>query len=199
MCKVSCRKFLYTNPNYLLGKTTPVARVYTYFIAPPTTNQLLSTIETYGLPAKIYRDPFYSKASDVPRRPREHAGRIFRLTGGSGLKSLDDWDSSSVESIISEGKHQPLPTLGIGGWEYSIIPPSLRECRGWLDMHPATQEAKSTLQRPARSQVNSIVYHGPTPTVNSCFFVRSSVPLKLPRMSNPTPSRRRRRRGSSRT
>lgn len=165
MCKVPCRAFLYTNPYCLLGTTIPVAGVYTYSIAPPTTDQLLSTIETYGLPAKIYRDPYYSKASDVPRRPREHAGRIFRLTGGSGLKSLKDWDPSSVEPIIFKGNNR-LPTLGIGGWEYSIIPPSLRECRGWLNKHPATQEAKSTLRRPARSQVNSIVYHGPTPTVN---------------------------------
>lgn len=137
--------------------------MYTYSIAPPTTGQLLSTIETYGLPAKLYRDPYYARTSDVPRRPREHAGRIFRLTGGSGLKSLEDWDPSSAEPIVLEGKNR-LPALGIGGWEYSIIPPSLRECCGWLTMHPAAQEVKSTLRRPARSQVDSIVYYGPTLT-----------------------------------
>ncbi|KAF8122364.1 hypothetical protein EV363DRAFT_1456535 [Boletus edulis] len=60
--------------------------------------EFLSIIEQFGLPRRIYRDPFYSKKVDVPDGPREYAGRVYRLKG-RGLDALEEWQAS--ESHIS--------------------------------------------------------------------------------------------------
>ncbi|GAW03632.1 DNA polymerase zeta catalytic subunit [Lentinula edodes] len=60
---------------------TPSNYTYMYSNPPPTTSQLLSTIEDFGLKSRIYRAPYYSNEKDAPLRPREYAGLVYNLKG----------------------------------------------------------------------------------------------------------------------
>lgn len=48
-------------------------------ISPPTVDQVILTMQDYNLPSMIYQDAFFSDEMDVPDRPREWAGREFKL------------------------------------------------------------------------------------------------------------------------
>ncbi|KAF8423164.1 hypothetical protein L210DRAFT_3509833 [Boletus edulis BED1] len=50
-----------TTPNLHLNP-----RIFTYAPPPPSASEFLSIIEQFGLPRRIYRDPFYSRKVDVP-------------------------------------------------------------------------------------------------------------------------------------
>ncbi|KAF8423160.1 hypothetical protein L210DRAFT_3668451 [Boletus edulis BED1] len=82
-----------TTPNLHLNP-----RIFAFAPPPPSASEFLSIIEQFGLPRRIYRDPFYSKKVDVPDGPREYAGRVYRLKG-RGLDALEEWQAS--ESHIS--------------------------------------------------------------------------------------------------
>jgi DNA polymerase zeta len=104
---------------------------YEYAMTPPSTLNLLGSLDDYDIPSKIYRPPHYSLTSDVPERPREYAGLLFHLKGGEGITHLDTWDDSVPESAQS-GRVLPLLSVGIGGWEYAGSPPSVKEVKRWL-------------------------------------------------------------------
>ncbi len=59
-----------------------IKNAFIYAIAPPPASELLSSLESRGLPSKIYQDPHYSRAEDVPERPWEFAGLVYRLRKG---------------------------------------------------------------------------------------------------------------------
>ncbi|TFY79148.1 hypothetical protein EWM64_g4861 [Hericium alpestre] len=133
--------------------------VYRYAPAPPAASLLASTVDDHGIPSKIYRDPFYSKACDVPERPREYAGLMYRLKGGDSFEYLDEWvDTSAKEGSPGEmaKDHSPPTTfvrIGVGGWEYAGSPPTVRQTRAWL-----RSEGGRVVQKPrVRSQIE-----GPT-------------------------------------
>lgn len=64
------------------------ARSFEYVHAPPRLTELISTLELYSIPAKIYQVPYYSIESDAPERPREYAGLVYDLRGGVGISYL---------------------------------------------------------------------------------------------------------------
>ncbi|GAW03631.1 DNA polymerase zeta catalytic subunit [Lentinula edodes] len=113
---------------------TPSNYTYMYSNPPPTTSQLLSTIEDFGLKSRIYRAPYYSNEKDAPLRPREYAGLVYNLKGGEGIALLDDWVSefSSQETSNSTFSYFLQGDLSAGGWEYAGAPPSVKEVRTWL-------------------------------------------------------------------
>ncbi|KZT65126.1 hypothetical protein DAEQUDRAFT_677323 [Daedalea quercina L-15889] len=123
---------------------------YRYALPPPSTTTLLSSVDEYGIPSKIYTSPYYSRASDAPERPREYAGLVFNLKGGTGLSTLEEWTSSTPDSIGhgGTGKRRLDPT-GVTGWEYASTPPSVKEVRRWLR---SPQGCKRSVQaRPKQS------------------------------------------------
>jgi DNA polymerase zeta len=136
-----------------------IKNAFIYAIAPPPASELLSSIESHGLPSKVYQDPHYSRAEDVPERPWEFAGLVYRLKKGDGLSALEDWVSASTTEPLAENTsagdrnvfEDRFDRTGVGGWEYASAPPSVREVRGWM-----TSVAKARLcEKPqARSQAS---------------------------------------------
>ncbi|TIB42126.1 hypothetical protein E3P86_00505 [Wallemia ichthyophaga] len=86
--------------------------IYKYSIPPPTIEEALQSLKEQRAPTKIYRDPYYSNASDVPERPREYAGRVFVLKGDV----IPSWDGSC----------DTYSTRGARYFEYAPLPPSKR-------------------------------------------------------------------------
>jgi len=136
-----------------------IKNAFVYAIAPPPASELLSSLESHGLPSKIYQDPHYSKAEDVPERPWEFAGLVYRLKKGDGLSVLEEWEpSSAIEPLqkdaLSEDRNvfeDRFDRTGVGGWEYASAPPSVREVRGWLT---STTRAQPCEKRQYRSQAS---------------------------------------------
>ena len=137
-----------------------IKNAFVYNIAPPPASELLSTLESRGLPSKVYQDPYYSKAEDVPERPWEFAGLVYRLKKGDGLSVLEEWESASIQESLT--KRTPaedrnvfedrFDRTGVGGWEYASSPPSAREVRRWLT---STARARISKKPQSRSQASN--------------------------------------------
>jgi DNA polymerase zeta len=134
-----------------------IKNAFVYAVPPPPASELLSTLEFRGLPSKIYQDPHYSKAEDVPERPWEFAGLVYRLKNGDGLSILEEWKPSSIaEPLEKNAKPEDINVFedrfdrtGVGGWEYASAPPSMREVCRWL------RSMKRAREKPqAQSQVS---------------------------------------------
>lgn len=81
-----------TQPSLDPGTQNPT-HTFVYARPAPTASSLLSTLSNaYGLPSRIYQDPFYSNPSDRPIRPVEVAAGYSVIIPGTGLGSLTDWD-----------------------------------------------------------------------------------------------------------
>lgn len=127
---------------------TPKRNSFVYVYPPPTTSELLSTIEAYGLPKKIYRDPFYSNPGDVPYRPREYAGLVYHLKGDANrLSTLEGWQTNTLDPLSTGDKPR---IISPGGWEFSGCPPSRRRIKVWLKDNPPTVGKRAKM----RSQVS---------------------------------------------
>lgn len=139
-----------------------IKNAFIYAIAPPPASELLSRLESCGLPNKIYQDPHYSRAEDVPERPWEFAGLVYRLKKGDGLGVLEEWERSLTtaellaERTSAEDRNvfqDRFDRTGVGGWEYASAPPSVREVRRWITSASTTQ-ARVGEKPQARSQAS---------------------------------------------
>ena len=76
---------------------------------PPSADEVVSTMSAYGLPAVIYQDPFYSNPRDVPDRPREFAGKTFRLKSNT-LADLPDFNpiGAACDSLTQESEQNQV-------------------------------------------------------------------------------------------
>ncbi|KZT30383.1 hypothetical protein NEOLEDRAFT_1237658 [Neolentinus lepideus HHB14362 ss-1] len=110
-------------------------KAYVYGRPPPSTSVLMSTFGDHGVPSKIYRNPFYSNAEDIPEHSREYAGLVYHLKGGDDLANLEEWDSgpSSEKPATQNSGVVKFHRTGVGGWEYAGSPPSPSEVQKWLD------------------------------------------------------------------
>ena len=125
---------------------------YLYRIQPPTAAELLGSTDQYGIPSKVYRDPYYSKEIDAPEKPREFAGLVFHLKGGDGIANLEEWKTEEIMTSVRGAPPCAPDRTGVGGWEYASTPPSVREVRKWL------KEERGRLNaRPARKKDTSQV------------------------------------------
>jgi DNA polymerase zeta len=136
-----------------------IKNAFVYAIIPPPASELLSSLESHGLPSKIYQDPHYSRAKDVPERPWEFAGLVYRLQKGDGLSALEEWEPSSTIAPLARNASAEARNVfqdrfdrtGVGGWEYASTPPSVREVRWWLT---STSQARVCEKPQARSQAS---------------------------------------------
>ncbi|KAH9081664.1 hypothetical protein EDB83DRAFT_2502933 [Lactarius deliciosus] len=119
-----------------------IKNAFVYNITPPLASELLSSLESRGLPSKLYQDPYYSKAEDVPERPWEFAGLVYRLKKGDGLGVLEEWESASTQESSKTPAEDwnvfedRFDRTGVGGWEYASSPPSVREIDGVTPVGP---------------------------------------------------------------
>ena len=104
---------------------------YEYSLRPPTATDLLASLDLHDIPSKIYQPPYYSDESDAPERPREYAGLVYHLKGGTGIANLQEWSSptSTAGLPLQSGR---LSSTGVCGWEYAAMPPSVKQAKEWL-------------------------------------------------------------------
>ena len=142
------------------GSTTLRKKIYAYAFKPPSTSELLSSMFDLGLETQIHRDPYYSKAEDAPERAREYGGLKFRLQGGTGVGSLEEWASAlhGTSNDLSPSRRMPparragLDGSGILGWEHSSVPPSRRQAEEWLRKCSEEDDAKLKRERQMKMQ-----------------------------------------------
>lgn len=120
-------------------------KLYEYALKPPSVQGLVATTDDHGIPNKVYQEVYYSKETDAPDHAKEYAGILFRIHGGTGLSTLEEWDGENKTAIPGLPKRQKgplqLPRIaGIGGWEYNQCPPSRREIQNWLIENPIPTE-----------------------------------------------------------
>ena len=117
---------------------------------PPDPASASLSFQDMHIPNVIYQDAFYSNEKDVPARPREYAGRGYRLesntlpflppfdpTGTSpatyGVKANEPVDRMAVEKEFElEGKQCSWTS-----WEFAQPPPSYEEVDNWWDQKKA--------------------------------------------------------------
>ncbi|OCK80764.1 DNA polymeras-like protein zeta catalytic subunit [Lepidopterella palustris CBS 459.81] len=121
------------------------SRTYYFSQLPPTSEIVDSTMIEAGMPPVIYQDAYYSNENDVPERPREYAGREFKLESRT-LPFLPIFDPSGT-SLATYGERPPLvldkareqlghhkrrQRSGLRHWEIAALPPSSSEVDEWL-------------------------------------------------------------------
>lgn len=100
---------------------------YQYSITPPASKELVRTL----VPAKVYKDPFYSDPNDVSSRKREYGGRLYTILG-STLRYLPEFTHQLDMSFMGAGGS--VGGVGekkarIARWEFAIGPPRISELR----------------------------------------------------------------------
>ncbi|KAK0753578.1 hypothetical protein B0T18DRAFT_358164 [Schizothecium vesticola] len=141
---------------------------------PPTVVEVLSTLQSNGLPDVIYQDAFYSKETDVPPRSREYAGREYRLDGNS-LPFLPDFDLTGqspatfgikpdappdLSALEMESKRQQKQCT-LMSWEIADPPPAYHEVKKWWEekqqahraQYPNSSQPPPLTQKPPMSQI----------------------------------------------
>ncbi|KAK2064956.1 DNA polymerase family B [Colletotrichum caudatum] len=121
---------------------------------PPAPKELMSAMSCLQIPDVIYQDAYYSEEKDVPARPREYAGREFRLESNT-LPYLANFDPTGTSSA-SMGHKQDVPidklktellyhtqgkACSYRSWEMAQPPPSFKEVQDWWNKkHPVQRK-----------------------------------------------------------
>jgi DNA polymerase zeta len=151
------------------------AHFFLFKSTPPDSASILSTIEDFGLPQVIYRDPYYSNESDVPDRPREYAGREFKLESDTAIylpefdamgsfnpaieKTRSRFDKAREEKAFQYKKR----ACRLRGWEISEAPPCRGEVDEWLErggLPAETSEVGINMEYSGKRDLSQI--EGPT-------------------------------------
>ncbi|KAH6705620.1 DNA polymerase zeta catalytic subunit [Verticillium dahliae] len=145
---------------------------------PPSKVDVTTSLGDDHTPDVIYQDAYYSNESDVPLKPREYAGKEFRLESNT-LPYLPDFDPTRV--LQDGGRYEetdnPAFDEALGdeqramcsfrGWEIAQPPPSYREVKKWWETKQTKRKSKSdaalkSLQSPKVNHHYSQI-DGPTP------------------------------------
>jgi DNA polymerase zeta len=111
---------------------------------PPNSAEVTSSMLEFGLPPVIYQDAYYSDERDVPERPREYAGKEFKLESTS-VPYLPDFDPlgnslavmGEKPAVVRDKKREEAvfkyrrQQCSLRNWEYSVPPPSFDEVKQW--------------------------------------------------------------------
>ena len=142
---------------YWAGRTT----MFIVNSTPPSVEEVCSTMKFYGLPDVIYPDAFYSNDDDVPPRPREYAGREYRLDGNS-LPYLPDFDPTGQSPATFGVKPELGPDLlgmelafeeqrsqcTLTSWEIADPPPTFAEVKAWWSEKEKSKNRQTRSGRP---------------------------------------------------
>lgn len=123
----------------------------------PNPSEVSSSLSEYGYPSVIYKKAHYGNAADVPDRPRDYAGREFRLEG-SDIHYLPDFDPSG-RSLAMMGEQMPVAKDKIAQeeadrflressssrvWEFAPVPPSRAEVISWFEQQELERQTQPT-------------------------------------------------------
>lgn len=112
----------------------PLARnAFAHAAKPPSTAQLLANLAANGLSDVLYKDPFYSKAKDVPTGAREFAGKSFSIEGDSVrfLKPFLHFGMTPAVALAQQSAAN-VRIADVTRWEFAERPPSKTAMREWL-------------------------------------------------------------------
>ena len=124
---------------------------FVFGVPPPSSVEVEQTVS----PSVIYQDAYYSNEKDVPDRPREYAGREFKLesntlpflpafdkNGGHGKKKgvLD----RAREDLLLQRRRRNCSLLS---WQIMRPPPTWDDVVGWLgnEDDPLQQQDRDAL------------------------------------------------------
>ena len=154
------------------------ASVRLFRFAAPGTTEIASTLGDFGRPPMVYQKAYYSNESDVPERPRQYAGREFRLESDT-IQFLPEFDPSGnlpgmfgeqlpipIDRDLQESYDQHLrETCTVREWEFAAVPPSRSEVIEWFERLEAPCETGDTVpvapQPEAKQELLSQI-EGPT-------------------------------------
>ena len=111
----------------------------------PSCLAVVSTMQDFNLPPVVYQDAFYSNELDVPERPREWAGREFKLESLT-LPFLPEFDPTGssdatfgekagvVLDKIKEERHyeRQRRSCSLRSWTIAESPPTYSEVEDWF-------------------------------------------------------------------
>ncbi|KAJ5111121.1 C4-type zinc-finger of DNA polymerase delta [Penicillium argentinense] len=134
----------------------------------PGTNEVASTLDQYGRPSVIYQKAYYSDEADVPERPREYAGKEFRLESDS-IHFLPAFDPSGETPavfgeqapVLLDREHQEefdqklRQSSTARVWEFAPVPPSRSEVVEWFENTLAESSSKSTKKESSELKIET--------------------------------------------
>lgn len=120
----------------------------------PTPNEVADTMGDDGRPTVIYQDAYYSNDTDVPERPRNYAGREFRLESNT-LPYLPEFDKMKIPMRSYANKTAALFDIQKRDrelrrdctarvWEFARLPPSRLEVVEWWENELRARDINST-------------------------------------------------------
>ncbi|KAL2758400.1 hypothetical protein ACRALDRAFT_1040443 [Sodiomyces alcalophilus JCM 7366] len=152
-------------------------RSFLLTVLPPSSLEISSTLKDFKIPDVIYQDAYYSNEKDVPRRPREYAGKEFRLesktipflpqfdptgTSAAGKGVKDDYNPGAM---IENTRDDLQKLCSFRSWEIAQRPPSFNEVQNWWIKEQreekVTAAVKSRQKRFGQRYLSQI--DGPTP------------------------------------
>ncbi|KAF7892479.1 uncharacterized protein EAF02_000017 [Botrytis sinoallii] len=112
--------------------------------SPPSAHFVSTTLSSFNLPLILHQDAFYSREEDVPERPREWAGREFKL-GSTSVPFLPDFDPSATSDATFGLGPVVLPDrikdeevynhrrreCSLRAWTFTEMPPSYAKVHIW--------------------------------------------------------------------
>lgn len=153
-------------------------RIFCFQTPSPSVAEVQSTLNDDFRPSVIYQDAYYSNENDVPERPREYAGREFKLESNT-LPFLPDFDPTGMSPAMF-GEKTPIVLDRIAQekedsirrkkcflrvWEIAETPPTYEEVVAWFQKETLPSGETSTKKfdflKPAKPPVLSQI-EGPT-------------------------------------
>ncbi|THV49520.1 hypothetical protein BGAL_0191g00170 [Botrytis galanthina] len=130
--------------------------------SPPSAHFVSTTMSSFNLPLILHQDAFYSREEDVPERPREWAGREFKL-GSTSVPFLPDFDPSATSDATfglgpvvlpdrikdEEVYHHRRRECSLRAWTFTETPPSYTKVHTWARNQEPNFNGKS--EKPKRS------------------------------------------------
>jgi DNA polymerase zeta len=151
----------YVSPWTLSKRLSGQRQVISLFItkAPPSQVDELRDPQGRKLPTVIYQDAYYSDERDVPSRPREYAGKDFRLASttvpylpefdptGRSIGPAEEHPKTTFDMALEEREYQKSQrACTIRTWEFAELPPGRSQVQQWLrnnQEHQGRQGARS--------------------------------------------------------
>ncbi|GAA5969258.1 hypothetical protein JCM11641_007531 [Rhodosporidiobolus odoratus] len=136
-------------------------RSFVFAEPPPSTSEVIASLDRYQRSRVRYQDPFYSKTADVPRKVREYAGRRFPIEGSTIAYLAPFQHAGEAAQKAVRGKRPVLPRVRkVRTWEFAAKPPSRADALDWLRKNGEDgEEAKKLAYRHRRSQIEVPTQH----------------------------------------
>ncbi|KAF2643343.1 hypothetical protein P280DRAFT_539338 [Massarina eburnea CBS 473.64] len=130
------------------------SRTLYFGFLPPTPDDVEGTLPDAGLAPMLYQDAYYSNEKDVPDRPREYAGREFKLQSTT-LPYLPPFDPTG-RALANFGEHPSIvrdktkelaasrirsQKCNLRNWEISTAPPSFENVAKWVNEEHKQEKA----------------------------------------------------------